>query len=585
MKSFWNLLKRHQRNTVHSALQPDDFATHYSNIMSDDETDLSPEHQGIRNFVERKFKTTSESLVITQVSPDDVSKLISLMKRGVCPGHDRITVEHLLLGCSDNLCFILADLYSTILSTALVPDSLSLGVIIPILKKTTLDTNSPVNYRPITLSTTYSRILELIIAPDHIPCDTQFGFRPGRGTAFVTCFINDMTAYFNAAGSPVYLCTLDAEKCFDTIWHGGLFYKLWGILSPQRWLLLCNMYKSTRATVRWDNNTSRIFHISRGMKQGSLLSPTLFNIFIDDLLEDLRNTNTGIRIDDLHLNSCTYADDVTIFSSTIPGLQQLMNISSSYASRWRFKFSTKKTKCIVMGTQLTREPPVFWLNDHPINVSNEVDILGVTFSSNNKNDLHMDKRMSACRRAIYGLSSVGMAYPGLNTDVKIHIWKTMGVPTLMYGMDCLSLSSKDVGKLSSLATNTIKSFLGIRRRSHHSNLLEALGIPTMLSEVQHASASLFHRIFLVDSPVRDLQTRLLARFLLTGSCVNGTLMSNLVKSGASPIDIICEKPTRPNLVNCADGVVDSLRYLLFHENYIKPWSHEYLLTSLLTKAF
>ena len=512
-------------------------------------------------------------------------KLISSLKRGVCPGHDRITVEHLVYGISDSFCSVLADLYSTILSTTMVPESLSLGVIIPILKKPALDTNSPANYRPITLSTTYSRILELLIAPDYTPSDNQYGFRSGRSTSFVTCLINDITAYFNAAGSPVYLCTLDAEKCFDTIWHSGLFYKLWGKVSSQHWFLLLNMYKSAQATVRWDSKTSNIFHISRGMKQGSLLSPTLFNIFIDDLLLEIKNADTGIRLDDLHLNSCTYADDVTIFSSTIPGLQQLMNISSSYASRWRFRFSTKKTKCIILGKQLTKETPVFYLNHQAINITEEVEILGVTLSSNKKNDLHIEKRMSSCRRAIYGLSSVGMTYPGLDTKVKVHIWKTVGVPTLLYGMDSLSLSPKDCSKLSSLATNTIKSVLGIRKRSHHSKLLEALGIPSMESEVRHATSSLFHRIFMADSPVRDLQNRLLARFLQTGSCVGGTLLSHLVNSGANPLEILCKKPSRDKEVNRADGVVDSLRYLLFHENFVKPWSHEHLLTTFLTKAF
>ena len=393
--------------------------------------------------------------------------------------------------------------------------------------------------------------------PDHTPSDTQYGFRPGRGTAHVICLINDMTAYFNAAGSPVYLCTLDAEKCFDTIWHSGLFFKLWGKVPPQHWLLMYNMYKSTRATVKWDNRTSHNFHISRGMKQGSLLSPTLFNIFIDDLLMELKQTDTGIRIDDLHLNSCTYADDVTIFSSTIPGLQQLMNVSTAYASRWRFTFSAKKTKCIIIGKQLTKETPVFKLNQHTVNISEEVDILGVTFSSNRKNDGHIEKRTSACRRSIYGLSSVGMTYPGLNTRVKTHIWKTIGVPTLMYGMDCLSLSSKDCSRLASLATNTIKSVLGLRKRSHHSKLLEALGIPTMASEVQHATASLYHRIFKGGSPVRDLQARLLARFLQSGSCVSGTLLCMLVNASANPINIICNKPVRSHcdLTNTTDGVV------------------------------
>ena len=93
MKSFWNLLKKNQRHTVHSSLQPNDFASHYSNIMSDDETALSEDHQNIRNFVIQKFKTLSQSPTFTKITSGDVRKLMSSIKRDVCPGHDGITVD------------------------------------------------------------------------------------------------------------------------------------------------------------------------------------------------------------------------------------------------------------------------------------------------------------------------------------------------------------------------------------------------------------------------------------------------------------------------------------------------------------
>ena len=586
MKSFWNLLKKHQRSIVHSALQPDDFASYYAKVMSDDESNLNPSQQMIKDFVAEKKMSLQDSLETIQLTTAEVRKLIVSMKRGICPGHDRISTEHLFYGATDTLCGVLADLYSSIMSTTLIPESLSLGVVIPILKKASLDPNGTENYRPITLSSTYSRLLELLIAPEYTPCDTQYGFRAGRGTSFVTSLINDVTSYFNAAGSPVYLCTLDAEKCFDSIWHSGLFYKLWGNISPQYWALLLNMYQSSEATVKWENRTSKVFNISRGMKQGSLVSPTLFNVFIDDLLHDLKNTDCGIRVDDLLLNSCTYADDVTLFCSTIPGLQRLMNISASYAKQWRFSFSTRKTKCIVLGKQVTKEAPKFYLKDHLIPIADQVDILGTTFTSDNKNAVHINNRISACRRSIYGLSSVGMSYPGLSSEVKAYIWKTVGVPTLTYGMDSLALSLKDCQMLSSTATNAVKSVLGIRKRSHHSKVLEALNIPTIQTEVQHSTCSLYYRIFTEDSPTRELQTRLLSRFVTSGSKVNGTLLSNLVDSGFNPLNIICVKPIKNKYsAKGRDGVVDSLKYLLCHENYIKPWSHEFILTSLLTKAF
>jgi hypothetical protein len=168
--------------------------------------------------------------------------------------------------------------------------------------------------------------------------------------------------------------------------------------------------------------------------------------------------------------------------------------------------------------------------------------------------------------------------------------KMKGVPTLMYGIESLAPSSKDIHKLSSVATNTLKSVLGIPKRSHHSAVLEALKIPPISDEIMHSAAGLYHRIFKEDSPVRDLQAKLLSRQLVTGSCVKGTLLGSLLNFGLNPVNVIYEKPNcRLHSINFyadrSDGVVDSLRYLLFHENFIKPWSHEFMLVTFLTKAF
>ena len=59
----------------------------------------------------------------------------------------------------------------------------------------------------------------------------------------------------------------------------------------------------------------------------------------------------------------------------------------------------------------------------------------------------------------------------------------------------------------------------------------------------------------------------------------------LVNAGTNPVNTLCHKPVRSHLAYTEDGVVDSLKYLIHHENYIKPWSHEFILTTFLTKAF
>ena len=153
-----------------------------------------------------------------------------------------------------------------------------------------------------------------------------------RGAAIPCALLHDVLEHFRNQNTPVYVASLDAEKCFDKIWHDGLLYKLIHILPSLHWIVIYKMYKTMHAIVRWNGCYSGAFAVTRGIKQGSVISPTFFNIFIDELLCDLKSTEGGVHLDNIHLNSFAYADDVTLLNATVPGLQQLIDKCVTYAS-------------------------------------------------------------------------------------------------------------------------------------------------------------------------------------------------------------------------------------------------------------
>ena len=189
---------------------------------------------------------------------------------------------------------------------------------------------------------------------------------------------------------------------------------------------------------------------------------------------------------------------------------------------------------------------------------------------------------------MFKLASFGMSYPGLNSDVKAFLWNTIGCPILAYGMESIDLSESDIKQLKTLQVNTLKIVMGISKHSHHSNILKALGVPTIDDVIKNNAMRLYSNIFKANTPARDLQSTLLSHFILNGTIIKGTLLDRIVGAGADPLDLITAKSpsTSPvcDTTGEEDGLVESLWFLLLHDDYSKPRSEEHILATMLTKA-
>ena len=131
--------------------------------------------------------------------------------------------------------------------------------------------------------------------------------------------------------------------------------------------------------------------------------------------------------------------------------------------------------------------------------------------------------------------------------------------------------------------------MGISKYSHHSNILKALGVPTIDDVIKNNAMRLYSNIFKANTPARDLQSTLLSLFILNGTIIKGTLLDRTVGAGADSLDLITAKSpsTSPvcDTTGEEDGLVESLWVLLLHDDYSKPRSEEHTLVTMLTKAY
>ena len=444
------------------------------------------------------------------ISEAHTIRIIRQLRKGCAAGVDGLTAEHICYATNTPLPLFLSTLLTVCIQFGCFPDSFQTGRLIPILKKNHLDPSVPKNYRPITVSVVMSKLLEFYILEESSnytmhPC--QFGFVQHRGTTTAFSLAHDVAAHCSAAGSSTYLCSLDAEGAFDTIPHPVHFSKAAGVIPDHCWRVLYKWYTNMSVTICWNKQFSPLIKVKRGTRQGGLSSPFLFNVFYKSLIETLDDMQCGISIGKHHYNVFCYADDVLLASTTVTGLQALINAAVDHVTSLGLRFNPTKTSTMSFGRTLQRKPS--WnIQDSVLNHEESIVYLGGVLHDG-KVSLHVKQRATSAQKAFYGLQSAGLHFRGVAPNVSAKLYN-VGVRTvLMYGTEALALSKRDIDTLKKTQGKLVKSFLGLSKFSRNTPLLSALNIPEITNSLASASVRLLRSNLIFESRAKHFYLHLI----------------------------------------------------------------------------
>ena len=141
-----------------------------------------------------------------------------------------------------------------------------------------------------------------------------------------------------------YVAVLDTRKAFDTVWHYGLFWKLYQKgLNAKLWRILWMWYRSSQGVVVISNVSSKVYNVLQGVRQGGVLSMSLYQVYIADLLTQLKSSGCGIYHDGHYYGSPCFADDLVLIAPFTKTLCKMLDIATDYANMWRYSFNVKKS--------------------------------------------------------------------------------------------------------------------------------------------------------------------------------------------------------------------------------------------------
>ncbi len=160
------------------------------------------------------------------------------------------------------------------------------------------------------------------------------GFKPGASTTLCTGMVQETISYYVNNESNVYGLLLDARKAFDRVNYCKLFKTLLDRnICPLYCRLLLNMYINQKLRIRWETTDSSYFNVTNGVKQGEVISPILFCIYMDGLLNELSKSNVGCHIGGEFAGGFGYADNLKLLTPSVHALRILANICEKYAAK------------------------------------------------------------------------------------------------------------------------------------------------------------------------------------------------------------------------------------------------------------
>lgn len=244
------------------------------------------------------------------------------------------------------------------------------------------------------------------------------------------------------------------------------------------------------------------------MRQGGILSPHLYKMYADPLLDELKSNALGAHIGTIYVGSVAVADDFLFLSNCPDELQTMLDLSKGYSGERRYKIHPTKTTLVSrVSTNVSRSNDIgkkWYMGETEVTEDSKTEHLGMIRGVKDEDKLNIQKRTSLARRTLYSLIKTGVhGCNGLSAKISHKIYQVYVLPRLLYGLEVLPLSKKLLEELEKFHLETLKNIQSLPTRTANAIVYLLLGALPLKAEIEKKQLGLLHAV--VTSENQTLQ--------------------------------------------------------------------------------
>ena len=515
-KRFWNILNKMKDKafTNKPPINPSDIINHFQALLQ------SPKQP-------KKTQMSKISGPLDDIiSCEEVLNSLKGLKNCSSSGIDSIT-NKIMKEFVETYPEFTTKLFNYILKSDKFPSEWSTSILVPIHKKGSK--SSITNYRGISLIPVFCKLFCSILnkrivtwaSNNKILSPCQLGFVKGNRTSDALILLhNSISDYCHKGRKKLYSCFVDFEKAFDKIPRDILLHKIHNLgITGNVFNIIASMYSSDKCCIKIGNRMSSPFSINQGVRQGCVLSPTLFNLFLSDFEPLLAKENNLDRVTinaNIQMSSIIWADDILMLSETKQGLQNQLDFLEKYSNDNQLKINVNKTKCLCFNTTGKLIRNCFHINNSAIEDVNYIKYLGFVVSSSGSTKRGIHNLSERAHRASFILKSgLGSVYRK-DVFMSLQLFDKIIKPILLYASDfwgCYKPNLSEKSPIELAHSKICKDILGVSKYTSNAGTRYELGRkPIFIDAIKHsfnnwlriAGEKKCHN-FLLESTKRSLQ--------------------------------------------------------------------------------